>query len=571
MSLKLLGRRWRRRRHDEGGYVAILAAMMFVVLFGMAAFTVDVGNWYVTGQQAQRAADAGALAGVSHLPGDKPGAFADAEKWAAANGYVDGQGNVTVTEGVDGKPTRLRVTVSKQVDNVFGGLFGIPKTTISRSSVADYAGPVPLGSPCNEFGDDPEAGSSRSTNCADAGKFWANVGSPKAPKVSGDAFQNGSCGTEDGCVSNVNKDYDTNGYFYTITLAQAVSNLRIEVFDPALISVGDLCDNSQGDNANLAGAAALPTSKTDITDPTTRYAPGKTSPYCTGDIAFSDKMAGYTNQAATKYTVRTAGPNPWDPLSGTVVPSSSCTGAKTYPGYAGDLSKALDNTNAEYSMKPTVGDFNSTNGYVASVFRRWTRICTISSAPAGSYTIQVQTNGVGADDASGHNRFAIRAYSNSQTSAKDSISIAGFNKMAMYANIPDATTKFFLARVPAGSGGQYLNIRLFDVGDSTSPGTITVKPPPDSNVSSFSSCRGFGAVGGTNGTNLSGCSLSVYSTTNNGKWQTISIPIPSGYTCGTTAVSCWVRLEYQYGSGNQPSDTTSWTASIEGDPVRLIE
>jgi hypothetical protein len=34
---------------------------------------------------------------------------------------------------------------------------------------------------------------------------------------------------------------------------------------------------------------------------------------------------------------------------------------------------------------------------------------------------------------------------------------------------------------------------------------------------------------------------------------------------------CWVRLQYAYGSGNQPSDTTSWTAGIEGDPVRLVE
>ncbi|MGZ4428428.1 MAG: hypothetical protein ACXVEV_10325 [Nocardioidaceae bacterium] len=25
------------------------------------------------------------------------------------------------------------------------------------------------------------------------------------------------------------------------------------------------------------------------------------------------------------------------------------------------------------------------------------------------------------------------------------------------------------------------------------------------------------------------------------------------------------------GSGNQPSDTTSWQASLEGDPVRLVE
>jgi len=35
--------------------------------------------------------------------------------------------------------------------------------------------------------------------------------------------------------------------------------------------------------------------------------------------------------------------------------------------------------------------------------------------------------------------------------------------------------------------------------------------------------------------------------------------------------ACWFKLQYAYGTKNQPSDTTSWTASLEGDPVRLVE
>jgi len=64
--------------------------------------------------------------------------------------------------------------------------------------------------------------------------------------------------------------------------------------------------------------------------------------------------------------------------------------------------------------------------------------------------IQVKTNGLGTDGASGHNRFALRTYSTSDPSAKDAISLAGFNKMAMYANLPGAMTTFHLARVPSG-------------------------------------------------------------------------------------------------------------------------
>ena len=48
-----------------------------------------------------------------------------------------------------------------------------------------------------------------------------------------------------------------------------------------------------------------------------------------------------------------------------------------------------------------------------------------------------------------------------------------------------------------------LNVRLFDIGDSSQPGTITIKPPADSNLSSFTGCVGSGPTTGT----LSNCSI----------------------------------------------------------------
>jgi hypothetical protein len=51
----------------------------------------------------------------------------------------------------------------------------------------------------------------------------------------------------------------------------------------------------------------------------------------------------------------------------------------------------------------------------------------------------------------------------------------------------------------------------------------------------------------------------------------ISVPVPAAFTCeDLDPQKCWVRLRYTYGAGNQPSDTTSWQASLEGDPVRLV-
>ena len=81
----------------------------------------------------------------------------------------------------------------------------------------------------------------------------------------------------------------------------------------------------------------------------------------------------------------------------------------------------------------------------------------------------------------------------------------------------------------------------------------------------FSGCVGAGPAPGS----LPGCAITA-SSCFNGKWQTISVPIPSTYTCTDLDVTkCWVRLQYSY--PGQPTDTTSWSASIEGDPVRLVE
>lgn len=537
-----------RRSRDSSGYVALLTAMAIVVLFGMAAFAVDVGNWYVTTKRVQRAADAGALAGVPSLPGNPQGAYDIAREYTAVNGYDDAEADTEVVTGLDGQPTRLRVTVSSTVENVFGTLLGIPTTTITRSAVADYAGPVPMGSPCNAYGDDPDPNGTRGKSCDKVtGQFWANVGGPMSPKSTGDAFQDSVCAIGvDGCAGTTNVDYDENGYFYSVTLPKPVSNLKLEVFDPAMVHVGDYCSQNLLD-ADKAQNPYTPL-KSNI-----RYASGL-GEYCTGDQRF-----GGTGEVATQFTVRAPGPNPWDPLSFPVQTScGTSTTPRTFPGFNGPLFEALDEKDNGGKPNPKY------NSYVASVFRQWVNICTIPYAPAGTYMIQVKTNGVGNDAASGHNRFSLRAYGNG-SNAND-ISIAGYTKMAMYANQPGAKTGFYLARVPSGAAGQVLNLKLFDIGDSSQPGLVTVVAPEDSNVT-FTNCQGRGVVNGL----LSSCSI-VANSTFNGKWQTISVNIPSTYKCDDTdSTGCWVRLNYDYGTGAQPADTTSWQASVEGDPVRLVE
>jgi Flp pilus assembly protein TadG len=567
------------RSAREGGYIAVITVILAPLLFGISAFTVDVGNWYFTVQKIQRAADAASLAGVTYMPGNLAMAKQQALATAADNGFT---ANVD-PEPVDGQPSKLRVTITETVHNTFGQLLGVDTTKIVRTSVANYQAPLPMGSPCNGFGNGPEptlnAINPRSNNCAAAGQFWANVGSPAAAKVSGDAYQNGSCSSSvDGCSGGTNTDYSSNGYFYSVTLSQPVTNLTIQAFDPAFVSVGDLCSSNFGSGDTAAVNAKNDYNYTVGTSADTAsakqdpllYGNGQTSPYCTGDMLFGSPPPD------TTYTIRqpVQSSNPWDPTSYPVV--ASCT--KTYKGFNGDLYTALN----EYKQTKTAVTYtkgapdlapvatSTTAGYnptVAAEFRQWNTLCTFTgTVSAGTYFIQVQGNAPDDNPAgNGHNRFALRAFGASPTD-NSNIAISGYTNMAIYANLTSANTSFYLTQVSPAAAGQVLNVRLFDIGDSTSPGTVTITPPADSNLGSFSGCT---ATGPTTGA-LTNCSITANSSYN-GKWEQISIPIPQGYTCAFGSVTgCWITLAYNYGSG-QPSDTTSWTANLEGTPVRITE
>jgi hypothetical protein len=57
-----------------------------------------------------------------------------------------------------------------------------------------------------------------------------------------------------------------------------------------------------------------------------------------------------------------------------------------------------------------------------------------------------------------------------------------------------------------------------------------------------------------------------------GRWQTIRVPIPNTFTCAEAlTLGCWVRLHLSYANGSSLHDATTWQASLDGDPVRLVQ
>jgi hypothetical protein len=562
-------------RH-EGGFVLVWLALMITALLGIAGLAVDVANWYFQANRQQKAADAAALAGAVFLPADTTQAYSTAGSLADKNGYKNGVSATTVTAQQESKPTRLRVTITRTVNNFFGGLLGVGNTTISRTSVAEFAGPVPMGSPSNVFGNEPPADGQWSSVTGNS-SFWVNVAGAQTTKVSGDQHQAAACASGvDGCSSGTNVDYFSlsgapdpqyQGYFYNVRVMNPPpgQKLAIEVFDPAFVQVGDTCTSSF-----LNSATAI--------DPV-RYATGPNSPYCTGDhkINATCNPPDQSCLPVTTFTFRAPDNTPWSLTDNPVISTGSCA-TRTYQPFQGDLGPKINGD-------PTF----------ASYFRKWARVCEIPATDVQTYLtsvggiyedflIQLRTNASTNNQSApgaGHNRLSIRgALIDSGGSINGSaVSINASQTMALYANATGADTRFFLARVLPGADGQVLNLQFFDIGDASvvscgSPpcsatGVLTVLPPAEY-ASSFSNCT-YTPPGSSTYSSMPGCSVTSTSAFN-GKLIKVRIPLPTGYTCNTSSVTgCWVKIRYTFPASVQAADTTTWSASIEGDPVRLVE
>jgi Flp pilus assembly protein TadG len=561
-----VNRPWRGEDSD-GGYVAVLVAICLPLFLGLCALAVDVSLWYVEGLRAQKAADAAALAGAVYLPADTKTAHAVALDLVNRNGFTVGSGT-TVDVNEDEAPTRLRVTVSTTVHNTFGVVLGHPTTVVTRTAVADFAGPVQMGSPCNVLGNEAmETSGVGSSRCAgQAGIYWLNVSGTDVNKARGDAYGSGYCttpdtdGTIDGCSSLVpagnlwggptnNTDHNTfvgngnnSGYLFAVHVASPVSSLSIQGFDLGWVAVGDKCTET-----SLDGADASDAPNPYVTDGKTRYAKGA-GPFCSGDSQMSNPQGDATSKVVTVIAFYRPSPSPSQPLAGGQV----CP-PLILPGWdrTTKLADLLDATNPAYDP------------VLAQTFRRWDSVCTVTAPQLGDYIVRVTTRGGG-----GQNRFALRA-DTGDPGSNGAVSVSALGRESLFNNVPAGATDFYLARLTSGAAGHVLRVGFFDLADAAQPVQVTLLQP-DSDVP-FQGCSSVPVQDATGHGPLSGCTVTTTTATNGGLWQDVTVPIDPGYHCANDRdfSQCWVRVQLVTGAGQE--DTTTWRASLDGDPVRLVE
>jgi len=125
------------KRNPELGAIAIVLAALWMSLFGLAAFAVDIGYSYTNRRGLKAVTSAAVKAG---MPAKSTSA---ATAVLTANGYTNGVGGVTTA--VSAGANTLQVDLSINQPTFFLRLFGITSKTVSARSVGEVtatAGPA---------------------------------------------------------------------------------------------------------------------------------------------------------------------------------------------------------------------------------------------------------------------------------------------------------------------------------------------------------------------------------------------------------------------------------------------
>jgi Flp pilus assembly protein TadG len=145
------------------GQIAAIFALMVVVLMGMTGLALDVAHARSTAEDAQRAADAAAMAGVTYLPSDAGTAQTQAAALAKANGFVatsgaapdactNSPGDICIGYTPTASDRSLKVTITDRTPTSFLKVLGFSYLSVTRSATATYDDPIPLGAPDHMLG-----------------------------------------------------------------------------------------------------------------------------------------------------------------------------------------------------------------------------------------------------------------------------------------------------------------------------------------------------------------------------------------------------------------------------------
>jgi hypothetical protein len=304
--------------------------------------------------------------------------------------------------------------------------------------------------------------------------------------------------------------YDPTGYLYAIELPQAATSLKLDVYDAAFYNSGSTSDLS---------------------------------------------VAGGNQTITTTYQIYDRNPTPLD-LSNLKLLSTVTLAADQSPG--------------TYQNK-------------------WANFYTWTNPQAGTYYVRVFTKG-GELNSRGSNGFALRAYTGSSFATCSTITgaanysagcpqIHGVDAISIFANFTSTTPTFYLAQVDPIYAGKTMRVTLFDPGEGASsmqildpngnPATFSWSTPcnPPTPPSGVGACSGSGTTINVSGSGAQPFAPMVGNGTYNDRYIVVDIPLPTNYT-QLYGTNTWWKVKYTIATS--PSDRTTWSVNIVGDPVHLL-
>ncbi len=496
-------------RSSERGYIMAMTALLLIPLMIFAAFAVDVGAWYAQAARTQRAADAAALAAVVWMPNEATATTAALDV-AAKNGYVHGV-NATVTVERQGAQ-QVKVHIVSEGSVYFGAVV-MDSINIERAAVAEYILPVPMGNPSSALGTGDLYGGAEG--------IWLAINGVCQDRRQGDPFSvlrynspsNNACDSGGSYTGSINDNYDQEGYVFVVNVPVGAGEVKVQLYEPGL------CTGSANDNYGVNGPRL------------------NLRLYAADDTPLSDQ--DNLDQPPTA-----------------------------------DVDFARTDCNSGIAGDP-----------------HWYEAATIPGGNPGRWFLRVRginhlISGDDADRVAGLNGFAIRLASNGSTNPCSSLSVPTcpeiFAKDWLSLWRPDLggtnVADFFLAEIDQVHAGKTVEIVLFDPGEGMN--NLQIKSPGGTSMpfeyqrydcgSLQTNCADPGLQ--TNDTCGGNPCLVVdnpYGQYNDHSVRVL-VDLPAGYDCdGET--HCWWKIRYTKTSGGAPTDRTTWSVRVIGDPVRLTE
>ncbi|NNF54861.1 MAG: hypothetical protein HKN03_10510 [Acidimicrobiales bacterium] len=517
-------------RPRQGGYVLATTALMLIPLMVFAAFAVDVGGWYVSADEAQRAADAAALAASVRAP-HAANVQAEAVRVAALNGVVDQPDG----PGADGKPqypqvvskvlnsATVEVRITVEGESHFGQVV-MDSIPIERYAVAELTRPLPMGQPTSALGTGVDSVYPGETN-----NFWLNIHRPSTTRGNGGLLEADNDGNGGPNPWNA---AEPDGYLFGVDIPNDGQSYDLEVrltcFDEA--SGGVRLNLHVPDTTNTPNFI-----RDNITSP-----PYSSQDFFQQNCGATPYVFGAAEESAVwqkvATNIQTAAVGDWL-LQARHVIDPATVGATPYQ-------RTL------YSLRVV----NTSSG---------TPHCSVIASATCATVRPINWLGIFTDDG---------------------MFVDGGGSLGVAKKI-----ELYLAEVGPENYRSTLRVNMFDTADGIDEVRFLM-PPKDAASSDPAlnqryyapldweivddSLNPVGSPGAGNYRNCAQLDCIRYPSGQDRTWFNNKIvqveidlsQVPGGYSCTT---DCWVKVEYTV-SGTI-GETTTWQANIIGDPLRLIE